>query len=487
MLLRFARFVVPAMGLVLYAQDASLVLRTSVGYRTQRNSMQLSDEQKKMADQLNAEANQANAAGKYGDAMRALYHGMAVMRGVPWTPAYECAAGLQARVDHAVPEPGTQITVTLTPLYPCQESAKLTGTGVLKQGTNETALGSRPLDVSKPISARLPVPASVTGNFVIEIRLTADGEEAPAAARAAMVKPLSMHAEALSESAQKLRDRIAKSTKKSPALATAAYGLELYERADRGEVNPAAVHFTEEFAKANEILDAIDAGRDPFAGKKGDFHKAYRSAVDNTLQPYRVFVPAAYDAAKPSGLVIALHGMGGDENSMFDSYAGAMKREAERTGLVVACPKGRDTASMYRGSAEQDVLDVLTEVRRDYNIDANRIYMMGHSMGGYGTWSTAMDHPDLFAALGPISGGGNTAGMAKIAHIPEYVVHGDTDATVPVTQSRTMVEAGKKAGASITYVEIPGGSHVSVAAPQFGPMLDFFVKQRKGAAEATRQ
>ena len=124
MLLRFARFVVPAMGLVLYAQDASLVLRTSVGYRTQRNSMQLSDEQKKMADQLNAEANQANAAGKYGDAMRALYHGMAVMRGVPWTPAYECAAGLQARVDHAVPEPGAQITVTLTPLYPCQESAK---------------------------------------------------------------------------------------------------------------------------------------------------------------------------------------------------------------------------------------------------------------------------------------------------------------------------------------------------------------------------
>ena len=69
--------------------------------------------------------------------------------------------------------------------------------------------------------------------------------------------------------------------------------------------------------------------------------------------------------------------------------------------------------------------------------------------------------------------------MVKIRHIPQYVVHGDDDRTVSVTQSRTMVEAGKKAGANIVYVEVPGGSHVSVAAPQFGPMLDFFAKQAK--------
>ena len=127
-------------------------------------------------------------------------------------------------------------------------------------------------------------------------------------------------------------------------------------------------------------------------------------------------------------------------------------------------------------------MDVLAEVRRDYKIDAARIYLMGHSMGGYGTWSVAMDHPEVFAALGPISGGGATAGMAKIANIPQYVVHGDDDRTVPVTQSRVMVEAGKKAGANIVYVEVPGGSHTSVAAPQFGPMLDFFAKQRRAPA-----
>jgi predicted peptidase len=107
--------------------------------------------------------------------------------------------------------------------------------------------------------------------------------------------------------------------------------------------------------------------------------------------------------------------------------------------------------------------------------------LMGHSMGGYGTWSIAMNHPDIFAALGPISGGGSPAGMAKIRHIPAYVVHGGDDRTVSVTQSRNMVEAGKKAGADIVYVEVPGGSHVGVAAPAFAAMPDFFARQQKRA------
>ena len=88
--------------------------------------------------------------------------------------------------------------------------------------------------------------------------------------------------------------------------------------------------------------------------------------------------------------------MGGDENSMFDGYGEQLKVEAQRLGFLVACPKGRETASMYRGSAEQDVMDVLAEVRRDYKVDRSRIYLMGHSMGGYGTWSVAISRPGCF-------------------------------------------------------------------------------------------
>ena len=477
-------------GLVLHAQDAGMVLRTSVSYRTQRNSLTLSDEQRREADAVINAATQDNREGKYGEAMRALYHGMAVMRGVPWTPTVELAASLQGKADHAIAAPGDSIAVTLSPLYQnIANGAKLKAALVLAVRGNGGAEQSLAPDAaidpaSLPFTTRVKLPADVSGDYVLEVRLHADGEALPPAARSSLVKALPMHIEALAADAAKLRARLARDAgKTSPALPSAAYVLDFYDRADRGEANPVSFHFREEIAKANAVLDAIESGADPFAGKHGDFRKAYLSTVDHTLQPYRILVPESYDGRSPAALVVALHGMGGDENSMFDAYDGALKPAVERHGFIAVCPKGRDSASMYRGSAEQDVIDVLAEVRRDYKIDANRIYLMGHSMGGYGTWSIAMDHPEVWAALGPISGGGSPAGMAKLARIPEYVVHGDADPTVPVAQSRAMVEAGKKAGAHITYVEVPGGNHGSVVAPQFGPMLDFFAGQKKGAFE----
>jgi len=486
-MLRLVRPILFVWGLVLYAQDAGMVLRTSVTYNTQKATLQLSDEQRQKADQLGREAQQASQARKYGEAMRAYYQGLAVMRNVPWTPAFEVASSLQGRLDHAIVEPGRPVTVTLAPLYSSDRAAgvKMSASVVLvpvkKEGAAEKSLGSSlSVDAAAlPFTTKVMLPEAPVGDYTLEVRLASDGEAPAGAARAALVKALPMHIEALSDDVSRLRARLAKAGKKGgSALPTSEYALALYERADAGDISPARLNFRDEFAAANAILDAMEAGRDPFAGKRGDLRKAYRSAVDNTLQPYRLFIPASYDG-KPSPLVVALHGMGGDESSMLDQYSGTLKREAERVGVMVVCPRGRDSASMYRGAAEQDVMDVLAEVERDYKIDARRIYLMGHSMGGYGTWSISMAHPDVFAALGPISGGGDTSGMAKIKQIPEYVVHGDDDRTVNVSQSRRMVEAGKQAGATIDYHEIPGGSHVSVAAPQFGPMLDFFVKQSK--------
>jgi predicted esterase len=472
-----------AAGSVVHAQDAGLVLRTSVTYNTQKATLQLTDDQRRQADALLREAQQANQAGKYGEAMRSLNHGLVVMRNAPWTPEVEFATALQTKLDHAMVEPGAKVGITFTTLYPCP-GAKLRASVVLvpakKNGGVEKSL-SGPVAVegsAAPVITRVDLPADAVGDYTIELRL-AGGDKIPAP----IVKNLPVHIERLGEQLGQLRAHLARAPKKD-GLATAEYAVALYERADAGEVNPARVNFREEFASANAIVNALETARDPFAGKHGDSRRAYRSAVDNTLQPYRLFIPEAYDGSKPAPLVMALHGMGGDENTLFDSYGdGALKREAERLGFIVACPKGRDSASMYRGSAEQDVLDVLADVRRMYRVDASRIYLMGHSMGAYGTWSTAMNHPEIFAALGPISGGGSAAGMEKIRHIPEYVVHGDDDRTVPVTQSRTMVEAGKKAGAEIVYVEVPGGSHVSVAAPAFAGMLDFFARQKKADAK----
>lgn len=207
---------------------------------------------------------------------------------------------------------------------------------------------------------------------------------------------------------------------------------------------------------------------------KGDLRKSYRSTTDQSEQPYRLFIPSAYEG-QLSPLVVALRGMGDDENSLFDKYAaGQLKTEAEQRGMFVVCPKGRGPASLFRDDAEQDVLDVIGEVQRDYRIDPQRLYLMGHSMGAFATWSIAMAHPRLFAALGPIAGGGDPAGLERIRTIPHFIVHGDNDRLVPVKKSRVMVEAAKKLGVPHVYVEVPNGSHGDVAVPNFGPMLDYF-------------
>lgn len=469
------------------AQDAEMVLSTSVRYNTMKASLPLTEEQRQEVDKLGSEAMQLGFTGRTGDAMRNLYRGMAVMRGAAWTPVLELAASLQPKLNHHLIAPGNTVTLALKPLYSSSTADQMLKVALVMKpakGDGEKEIATSTIAGTKlPASIEVALPPGLTGDYFLEARLTDSEGKFDAKAKDAFVKTVPVRIQSFADEARKLEKRIAAvDEKKHSSVTTAAFALALYERADRGEANPHRTDLARTFETANEILDAVENGKDPFAGKTGDFHRAYRSGVDKTLQPYRLFVPGRYDATKPAPLVVALHGMGGDENSMFDLYsAGLIKREGEKRGFFVVAPKGRGPASMYRGDAEKDVLDVIGEVRRDYAIDAGRIYVMGHSMGGFGSWSIAMNHPDLFAALGPVAGGGNPSRLPGIKHVPQFVVHGDNDRTVPVTQSRNMVEAARKAGATVEYVEVPGGNHVDIVVPNIAAMFDFFAKQKRAA------
>ena len=76
-------------------------------------------------------------------------------------------------------------------------------------------------------------------------------------------------------------------------------------------------------------------------------------------------------------------------------------------------------------------------------------------MGGDRTWSLAEAHPEKWAAIVPICGGGDPAAASKIKHVPCWCFHGDQDKAVPVTRSREMIEALKKAGGEPRYTELP--------------------------------
>ena len=123
-------------------------------------------------------------------------------------------------------------------------------------------------------------------------------------------------------------------------------------------------------------------------------------------------------------------------------------RQAEKHGYLIVAPMGYNSRGWYgsrgtgggRGSdpenlgelSEKDVMNVLALIRKEFNIDDNRIYLMGHSMGGGGTWHLGIKYPDIWAALGPIAPAAprSTSGLAKITHIPVIVIQGDKDGLV---------------------------------------------------------
>ncbi len=449
-----------------FSQDAGSALSTVVSTRTIRNTAKLTPDQAAEADRLIAAGDKARTEHEYSAAIKNYHHANAVIRNQPWTPAIQFSSGLTLKPNHSILQPGQQAELILGQIYPPDQppAGKVTATVAFRPGF-ETLCKTE--ITPGPGAIPFTVPDVADGTFHIAVTF---GDLGSKTVTVRVARNLMDQVKAAETAAAKVDP-------KASELPSAQGDLARIEAADAGQygdriatMNPAA-----DLRDATTLLAGLEQGRDPFAGRHGDLHKAYRSAVDNSLQPYRLFVPDSYDGSKPFPLILLLHGMGGDENSMFDSYgSGAFKKLAEQHGYLVACPKGREPAAMYLGSAERDVLDVLADVRRAYKVDPNRIYMAGHSMGAYGTWSIAMDHPELFAALGPISGGGDISKAAVIAKIPQIVIHGDTDPTVPVEQSRRMVAAEKKAGAEVKYLEIPGGNHTSVAVPAFEPIFEWF-------------
>ncbi len=489
--------VIVACAVMVAAQDAGQVLRISVGFNTLKNSTELTPEKRAEVDRLGQMAQVAVAEKRYGDALKHYSQGITLIQGQQWTPARAMSAALRLKLDRAVLEPNQTAVIKLVQIFALDQKieGKLSGTVALLKTSSSTPVsvlktldGLEPDFMTNAAVIEIRAPEIEDGNYKLEVKLkAAEGEP--------IVRTMAVHierglaAQAAAAKARLEKIKAALSAKKQDALltslASAEYRVALVDMASASEINFERINFRDQINDANAMLDDLEANRDPLAARRGDFKKAYRSKVDNTLQPYRVFIPASYDRSKAHPLIIALHGMGGDENSYFDSYKnGAFKVEAEQRGYIVACPKGREPASMYIGTAEQDVLDVIAEIRRAYNIDADRIYVTGHSMGGFGSWSIAMNHPEVFAAIAPIAGGGNPIGMKKIAHIPQLVVHGDNDKTVPVARSRTMVAAAKNFGTEIKYIEIPGGNHIDIAAATFKDVFDWFDAHRRKSSDA---
>jgi len=118
-------------------------------------------------------------------------------------------------------------------------------------------------------------------------------------------------------------------------------------------------------------------------------------------------------------------------------------------------------------------------MRQLYRVDERRIYLLGHSMGAIGTWRLAAKYPATWAAVAPFAGMGSVSTVELMKGIPQFVVHGDKDPTVNVAGSRAMVAEMKRLGMQVQYIEVPGGTHTDVVAPNLPAAFAFFDGHRK--------
>jgi poly(3-hydroxybutyrate) depolymerase len=137
--------------------------------------------------------------------------------------------------------------------------------------------------------------------------------------------------------------------------------------------------------------------------------------------------------------------------------------------------------------SEKDVMNVLAMMRKEFNVDSDRIYLTGHSMGGAGTLFLGSKHADIFAAIAPVAPAAfsMTENRAEIlgrlddAGVPVMLVHGDADEAVPVDLARTWVATMKEIGMEHEYVELRGVTHGPVITISQERIYEFFGKHSK--------
>lgn len=142
---------------------------------------------------------------------------------------------------------------------------------------------------------------------------------------------------------------------------------------------------------------------------------------------------------------------------------------------------GQDAPANLRELSEKDVMNVLDLVRKEFAIDEKRIYLIGHSMGGAGTWHIGTKYPDLWAGLAPIAPAafGQPTGLDKLKDVPVIVVQGDQDTLVKAEGTRRWVAKLKDLNLTHEYVEIAGAGHGDVITKGMPKIFEFFEKQHK--------
>lgn len=217
-------------------------------------------------------------------------------------------------------------------------------------------------------------------------------------------------------------------------------------------------------ARAEEILAAAKRGEDPYKERTGVVYRAYRSKVDGRLQSYMLYVPPSYLKNDKLPVVIMSHGrnrspelglrtligQAPDDKMTLQWAARNWPHFPDQKAILVSVYGFDEGAAHPLG--EQDVLDVIAELEREYRVDPLKISLTGFSLGGTVAFFIPMHYPDVFSATSPFCGYPNLLGFENVrgvkrapwedamlakryivnyaengTYVPVHVVHGGLD------------------------------------------------------------
>lgn len=205
--------------------------------------------------------------------------------------------------------------------------------------------------------------------------------------------------------------------------------------------------------------------------------------------PYRLFSPRGLEPGQKVPLVVFLHGSGGSGTdnlaqlqraNMFGALVWTLPENQRRHPAFVLAPQtdvnwgcvipdparpARVPADLKKcppevlGTGARLAFEIIDSLLSRLPIDRSRVYVTGHSMGGFGTWHMIAHRPALFAAAVPVCGEADRATAPRVKDVPVWSFHGAADDVVPVGDARAMIEAVRKAGGAPLYTEYPGVGH----------------------------
>jgi predicted esterase len=192
-----------------------------------------------------------------------------------------------------------------------------------------------------------------------------------------------------------------------------AYTLDVAERIER-DFKPQSEAWRQ---RAQRYLALAAQGKDPMLSERGKLvMRGYRSAASEVLQGYGIYVPASYDPARSYPMMIALHGGSANGNLFLGVVLGNNMNWKEypihlwddfparvAPDFIVVAPDGFGQV-MWRFMGEQDVLDVLDDVKKHYHLDEDRVVLSGLSNGGVGAYNMGMRHASRFSVVQAIAG-----------------------------------------------------------------------------------